>query len=132
MTADEPMTLGELGRLMKALAVEVREDRRNYLALQVWEVEKRALEERDRMMGREIGGLRTQLGNIDTEKEHEHKELNAKIHALREENRTQAEQARKDRAKVWVSIGLASLGGVIAIITGVTVATLNQIISGGP
>lgn len=131
MGDDEPMTLGELGRLMKALTAEVREDRRNFLAVQVWEVEKRALEERDRAMGREVNGLRSTLDNLNIAIDHENKALANQIQGLREENRVQAEQARKDRARVWVSIGLAVLGGVIAVFTGVTVATLNQIISGG-
>ena len=137
-----PTTIGELGRLIRGLAKEVRDDRRSYLAVQVWEVERRAMDERDRAKGREIAQLRTKIDNMDTEKEHEHKELTHKIAAVRDagaaeiqkltdKNVAQAEQARKDRAKVWVAIGLAALGGVIAVITGVATAALNQAFTGG-
>lgn len=131
MAGEEPMTIGELGRLMKQLATEVREDRRNYLALQVWEVEKRALEESRRTMGREIGELRRALDTVDAEKGTEHKVLHDKIADLETKRQAGIEQARKDRAKVWVAIGLAALGGVIAIITGVATAALNQAFTGG-
>lgn len=131
MAGEEPMTIGELGRLMKTLAAEVREDRRNYLALQVWEVEKRTLEESRRTMGREIGELRRALDNVDNEKESEHKVLHNKIADLEVKRQAGIEQARKDRAKVWVAIGLAALGGVIAVITGVATAALNQAFTGG-
>lgn len=126
-----PTTIGELGRLMRSLAKEVREDRRSYLALQVWEVEKRALEESRRTMGREIGELRRSLDNVDSEKEAEHKALHDKIADLEVKRQAGIEQARKDRAKVWVAIGLAALGAVLAVVGGVATAALNQVINGG-
>lgn len=131
MAGEEPMTIGELGRLMKQLATEVREDRRNYLALQVWEVEKRALEESRRTMGREIGELRRALDTVDGEKASEHRALHDKIADLETKRLAGIDQARKDRAKVWVAIGLAALGAVLAVIGGVATAALNQAFNGG-
>lgn len=127
---DEPRTIGELGRRITELTNEIRDDRRNYLALAVWEVEKAAMARERADRDREIGGLRRKVDALDSEKETEHKELMARIAAQRDEIRAANDQARKDRGKVWLAIGLSILGGIVAIITGVTVNTLNQAITG--
>jgi hypothetical protein len=125
------MTLGELGRLIRGLAQEVRDDRRNYLALQVWEVEKRALEEKDRAKGREIAQLRASIDGIESAKDHEHKALGDRLQALKDDAHLAAEQARKDRAKTWTAIGLALLGTVLSVIGGFTLNSLMQLAAGG-
>jgi C4-dicarboxylate-specific signal transduction histidine kinase len=129
MAGDEEMTVGELGRLVKGLAAEIREDRKSYLALAVWQVEKSNFEERFRNQGREIGELRTTLKTMETEKDAEHKALNIELAAVRKEGAERTEAARKARAQTWLAIGLSVLGVILAV--GGNLVT-NALIGGAP
>ena len=122
------MTLGELGRLVRNLTQEVREDRKSYLALVVWQVEKANFEERFRAQGREIGELRTTIKTMETEKDAEHKAFNVELAGVRKEGAERTEQARKARAQTWTAISLSVLGVILAVGGNL----ITSAITGGP
>jgi hypothetical protein len=127
VAGDDDITLGELGRLIKGLSQQITDIPRNFLALQVWAVEKAALDEQRRGMGREIGELRAQIEKMKTEKQAEHKAFDLELDTIRAEANSRGEQARKARAQVWLAIGLAALSALF----GVGSSILSNIANGG-
>ena len=147
MAGDEDVTLGELGRRITDLAAEIRQMPTSYVSIRVWEVERAALEEQRRTMGREIAQLRTRIETMETEKDAEHKAFTVELARQEKEARiereriereskhrdqaatdkaaTAAEQARKDRNRNWFAIGLVALAGVITLIVGLANSALG-------
>lgn len=129
--AEDDVTTGELARLIKGIREDIRDMHRNFLAVQVWEVEKRAIEDARRTMGREIGELRNTLSTMEAEKEAEHKAIDLELKTIRKEGHDRDESARRERARNWFAMGLAAFGVVLGIIGNVVVSGLTAAIQGG-
>lgn len=145
MAEEDISTIGELGRLIRTLQQDVRDIPKSFLALQVWEVEKRAMEESRRNLGREIGELRSANERVKAEKKADHDAFElelrrqeadylTRISTLKAKLDERNEAARKERARNWFAIGLAALGVIFTAIGGVLVANINTalgLLSGG-
>lgn len=142
MTNDDEVTTGELRRLILGLRDDFREIPKSYLALQVWQVEKAALDERDRAKGREIGELRTKIEALKVAKETEHDAMELLIHQetkareaavrdLEAANTRKAAEVTKEKAQRFFAIGLAILSAVLGIIGTVVGASVLAALNGG-
>jgi hypothetical protein len=129
--AEDDVTTGELARLIRGIREDIRDMHKSFLAVQVWEVEKRAIEEARASMGREIGTLRNTLATMEAEKEAEHKAIELELKKVRSDAYARDETARRERARNWFAMGLAAFGVVLGIIGNVVVSTLNASIQGG-
>jgi hypothetical protein len=124
---DENVTLGELSRLIVGLRNDIVRMQETYVTAKVWEVEKRAFEDRHQAMGREIGGLRADIEKMKTEKQAEHKAFDLELDTIRADAAAKTEQARKGRAQTWLAIGLATFAAILSIGGGL----LTQALTGG-
>jgi hypothetical protein len=142
MPNDDDVTLGELGRLIRGLDRKITDIPNNFLALQVWSVEKAAFERSINGLGREIGELRSEIRATKTEKSAEHdafelalqQEKEARQAAVRDleaANTRKEAEVRKERAQRLVAVGLAVLSAVLGIIGTVVGASVLAALNGG-
>lgn len=136
MAGDEDITLGELSRLITGLRSDIVRMQETYVTARVWEVEKRAFEERHASMGREISQLRSRADAVEAAKDAEHKAFDRDLQAVKQAfaeklaelqlaDNAKAEQSRKGRAQTWLAIGLAAFAAILAVGGNLLTSALN-------
>jgi hypothetical protein len=128
----DDVTLGELSRRLQrhedTTQRELDTIKRSYVSVEVYRLGQEATAKQFSDQGSEIAELKRSEQELEGAKTASHRELHGRIDNERTARLQQLEEARKEKAKTWVAVGLAALGLVLGIISGVVVFQLNNLI----
>jgi septal ring factor EnvC (AmiA/AmiB activator) len=139
MAGDEDVTLGELARRFDRFERSITEGlanfQANFVTAQVWQAEKRILEDQRTSLGREIADLKSASRSGHAEKVLEHKELHLRIDNLtaelakREREKAVAERAAeqaaaKEKAQRVFTLITAAVAAILSLASGIALAVI--------